>query len=111
GGQAGSRGDRADELVEVVERPGHEEVGPAPVEPGRLLGEELLAEARRGRLADRPDRAGDEDVAAGRLPRLPGELDRRAVDRLELVVEVVRRELAAVRPAGGRLDQLGAAVA
>ena len=40
---ASHRLDRVDDLLEVVERLDHEDVGAAPVEHGRLLGEELAA--------------------------------------------------------------------
>ena len=75
-----------------------------------LLREELVADARARRLAQRPDRAGDEDVAADGLTRVTGELDRGRVDLLELVVEEVVRELAPVRAEAVRLDQVGARV-
>ena len=66
--------DRVDELLEVEERLEHEEVGAAVLEHRRLLGEELAALLRARRLAERADRAADEDVAARQLPRLAGEL-------------------------------------
>ena len=59
-------------------------------------------------LAERADRAGDEDVGARDLARLAGEPHRGRVDPLELVLEEVRGELAAVGAEGVRLDQLGA---
>ena len=70
--------DRVDELLEVVERLEHEEVGAALLEHRRLLGEELASPRRARRLAERPDRAADEDVAPGQLARLAGELHRRS---------------------------------
>ena len=103
-------GDRVDELLEVVERLDHEQVGAAPLEHARLLAVELLAHPRGRRLAERADRAGDEDVAARDLPGLAGELDRRRVDPLEVVLEEVVGELAPVRAERVRLDQLGAGV-
>ncbi len=102
--------DRVDELLEVVERLDHEEVGAAALEDARLLAEELAAHPRGRRLADRPDRAGDEDVAAGDLPRLSGQLDRRRVDPLEVVLQELAGQLAAVGAEGVRLDQIGAGV-
>ena len=102
--------DRIDELLEVVEGLDHEEVGAAALEDRRLLGEQVVPQARRGRLADRADRAGDEDLAAGHVARLPRELDRRGVDRLDVVLEEVARELAAVGAEAVRLDQLRAGV-
>ena len=59
-------------------------------------------------LAERPDRAGDEHVAAGDLARLAREPHAGAVDRLELVLEEVLRELRPVGAERVRLDQLGA---
>ena len=59
-------------------------------------------------LAQRADRARDEDVATRDLARLTGEPHRRGVDALELVLELVPREVAAVGAEGVRLDQLGA---
>ena len=64
--------DRVHDLTEVVERLDHEQVGAPAFEDARLLGEELAADAAGGRLPDRPDRAGDEDVPPGRLARLRG---------------------------------------
>ena len=88
--------DRRHQLVEVEERLDHEEVDAAPLEDPRLLGEDRRCERCRSvQLAQRADRAGDEDVAAGDLARLARELHARRVDALELVLEVVRRELAA----------------
>ena len=58
GSRRSHRLDRVDELLEVVERLDHEEVGAAALEDARLLAEELAAHPRGRRLADRPDRAG-----------------------------------------------------
>ena len=59
-------------------------------------------------IAVRADRARDEDVLPGDLPRLARELDP-ALDELgDPVVEQMGRELVAVRAEGVRLDQLGA---
>ena len=102
--------DRVHELLEVEERLEHEEVGAAVLEHRRLLREELEPLLRARRLAERPDRAADEDVAARQLPRLAGELHRGRVDPLELVVQVVGGELPAVRAERVRLDQLRAGV-
>ena len=102
--------DRVDELLEVVERLDHEQVGAAALEDARLLGEQLVSHARRRRLADRADRAGDEHVASRDLPRLAGELHRRRVDPFELVLHEVVGELAAVGAERVRLDQVGARV-
>ena len=102
--------DRVDDLVEVVERLDDEEVGAAALEDLGLLGEEVAADAGRGRLAERADRPRDEDVAPGDLAGVSGELDRRRVDPLEVVLEEVRGELAAVGSEGVRLDHVGAGV-
>ena len=97
------------ELVEVVERLDHEDVGAAAFEDRRLLREELGARLRpQLDVAERPDRARDEDVAAGHLARLARQADARRVDPLELVLEEARRELRPVRAERVRLDQLGA---
>ena len=61
-------------------------------------------------LAQWTDRAGDEDVAPGDLTSLARQLDRGAVDRLDLVLEVMRGQLAAVRAERIGLDQVGAGV-
>ena len=70
--------DRGLELLQLEERLDGEEVDAAAFEHRGLLGEDLHAlvcrDAAAG-LAERPDRAGDEDVAAGDLARLAGELD------------------------------------
>ena len=100
--------DRVCQLLEVEERLEHEQVGAAALEQGGLLGEELLPALGARRLPQRPDRAPDEHVTARQLTRLPRQLHRRGVDPLELVLEVVRRELPPVRAEGVRLDQLGA---
>ena len=107
---AAHRLDRVDQLLEVVERLDHEQVGAAPLEHRRLLREEVAADARCRRLAERADRAGDEHVSSRDLSRLPGELDRRRVDRLDLVLEEVAGELPAVAAEAVRLDQLRAGV-
>ncbi len=109
-GDAAHRLDRVAQLVQVVERLDHEEVGAAALEDLRLVGEQLAAHARGRGLAERADRAGDENVAAGHLARVAGELDRGGVDPLEVVLEEVLRELAPVRAERVRLDQLGAGV-
>ena len=64
--------------------------------------------ARAAELAERADRAGDEDVRARDLARLAGQPDAGGVDPLQLVLEEVAGQLAAVRPERVRLDQLGA---
>ena len=102
--------DRVDDLLEVVERLDHEHVDAAPVQNCSLLREELTADPRGGRFAERPDRAADEDVAPGDLPCVARELDARRVDLLEVVLEEVVGELAAVGAEGVRLDQVGARV-
>jgi hypothetical protein len=59
-------------------------------------------------LAGRPDRAADEDVAARDLARVAGQLHGSRVDALEVVLEVVLRELPPVRAERVGLDQVGA---
>src|SRR5688500_16613431 len=100
--------DRDHELVEVEERLEHEQVCPASLQNRRLLGEEpgSLFEVRV--VAERADRAPDEDVAPGDLARLAGEADAGGDDLLELVVQEVAGQLAPVRAERVRLDQLGA---
>ena len=102
--------DRVHELVEVVERLDHEQVGASALEHGGLVGEELAALVGGERVAERADRAGDEDLAPGHLARVAGELHGGRVDPLELVLEEVVRELAAVCAEGVRLDELRARV-
>ena len=107
GGHAAHGFDRGLELLELEERLHGEEVDAAPLEHRRLLGEDLQALLLgHATLAERPDRAGDEDVAAGDLARLAGELDRGAVDLDQLVLEVARGELPAVRSERVRLDHV-----
>ena len=59
-------------------------------------------------VAERPDRAADVDVAARHLARVARELHAGGVDLLELLLEEVGGELAAVGAERVRLDQLGA---
>ena len=102
--------DRVNELLEVVERLRHEEVGSAPLEHTGLLREELPADPRGRGLADRAHRPGDEHIAACDLACLAGELDPGRVDTLQLVLEEVTGQLAPVGAEGVRLDQLRAGV-
>src|SRR5437764_386286 len=102
--------DRVDQLLQVVERLDHEQVRAPALEDHRLLGEQLVPDAGAGGLAERADRAGDEDVAADGLARLAGELDRGRVDRLEVVLEEVLSQLAPVRAEAVRLDQVCAGI-
>ena len=103
-------GDGDLERVEVEERLEHEEVDAAAFEDLRLLGIQrpVLVDVEHLELAQRPDRAGDEDVAARDLARLAGEPHGSRVDALEVVAEAVRGELAPVGAERVRLDQLGA---
>ncbi len=102
--------DSDDELLEVEERLDHEQVDAASLEDLCLGGVEraVLGRVEHLELAERSDRPRDEDVAAGHLARLAGEADACRVDLLEGPVELYPLELAAVRPEGVRLDQLGA---
>jgi len=97
--------DGGEQLLEVVERLDHEQIDAATFEQLRLLGEDRLPVL--GRPSERADRAGDEDLPAGDLPRVAGDLHRGFVDRGELVLEVVVDELAAVGAERVGLDQLG----
>ncbi len=54
-----------------------------------------------------PIAPGDQHVAPGDVARLARQADARRVDRLELVLEQLARQLAAVGAEGVRLDQLG----
>ncbi len=104
--------DRRSQLVEVEEGLDHEQVDPATLEQGGLLGEDRPTLIRReaAELSERPDRAGDIDVPAGDLTRLAGELDAGLVDRRDLVPEELGAELVAVRTKRVGLDQLRAGV-
>ena len=102
--------DRVDDLLEVVERLDHEQVDAAAVQDCRLLREQLAADSRGGRFPERPDRAADEDVPARDFPRVACELDPCGVDLIEIVLEEVVGELAAIGPECVRLDQIGARV-
>ena len=107
--------DRRLDLEDVLRRLDDEQVGAALEEALRLLGEDLeeLTEGdapegrvgRRGQMAGRADRAGDEALLADRLA---GDLGRLAVDLERVVGEAPLVEL---QPAGlerVRLDDLGA---
>ena len=109
-GDAANGLDRSDELLEVEERLEHQQVDTTSFQDLRLLAERLalLGEVEALDLAARPDRAGDEDVRSGDLSRLPREPNSARVDLLEVVLQEVRRELAAVGAEGVRLDQLRA---
>ena len=98
------------ELVEVEERLEHEEVDAAALENVCLLGVErpVLGRVEHLELAERANRAGDEDVPARDLTRLAGDPNSGGVDLLEFAVEQVSGELAAVAAERIRLDQLGA---
>src|SRR5439155_14359646 len=102
------RVDRVIELTQVRERLDEEHVSSAALEDRRLLGVDLAPDPRRRRLAERADRSGDEHVLARDLAGVAGELHRGRVDVLEVVLEVMVRELAAVRAERVRLDELGA---
>ena len=102
--------DRVDDLLEVVERLDREQVGAAALEHLGLLGEQIPADTGRRRLAQRADRARDEDVSAGDLARVAGQLDGGGVDPLEVVLQEMGGELAAVRAEGVRLDHVRAGV-
>ena len=67
----------------------------------------MLAGVEDLELAERADRARDQHVPARDVARLAREADARRVDRLELVLEVLRRQLAPVGAERVRLDQLG----
>ena len=69
-GAHGLHGD--DELVQVEEGLDHEKVDPASLEHARLRGVQraVLGEVEHLELAERADRARDEDVAAGDLSRV-----------------------------------------
>ena len=109
GGHAPNGLDRRFELLELEERLDGEEVHAASLEHRRLLGEDLDALLLRdARVTERPDRAGDEDVAAGHLAGVAGELDCGAVDLRQLVFEVLRCELAAICSERVRLDHVRA---
>ena len=104
------RVERRRQLVEVEEGLDHEQVDAPAFEELGLLGEDRSALVRREavELAERADRAADVDVAPGDVAGLPGELDARFVDAGDVVLEVLRAQLVAVRAEGVRLDQLGA---
>ena len=91
-------GDGGLELLQVEERLDHEQVDAASLEKPRLLEEDVvgvLAAVRPVELAERADRARDEDLAAGDLARLTRELDAGLDDLLELLVEEQRRRACA----------------
>ena len=98
------------ELLEVVKRLDREHVDTPAFEYQGLLGEQVRSDAARRALAERADRSGDEHVATRDLSCFSGEPDRGRVDRLELVLQVVRRQLPAIGSERVRLDELGACV-
>ena len=103
---ASNRADGGEELVEVEEGLDHEQVDAATLEQLCLLGEDRVAVLRR--TTQRADGAGDEHVRPGHLPRVPCDLHGSLVDRGDLVLEVVLRELAAVCAERVRLDEVRA---
>src|SRR2546430_2227152 len=110
-----SRGsDGRQEFGQVGEGLQHQQVGTAFEECRDLFfeGRGRLGDAdppdRLELLADRADRAGDEDLLARDLAGFPGELDRANIDVSNLAVEAMAGELDAVGAAGIGLDQLGA---
>ena len=109
GGHGADGVDRHRELVEVEERLDGEEIDSPALEEPCLLGEHRgLVVSVLARVAERPDRARDEHVAAGHLPRVARDLRGRLVDRADVVLEVALAELSPVRPERVRLDQLRA---
>jgi hypothetical protein len=77
----------------------------------RLLAEDLVAVLRVARpleIAERADRARDEDLFPRNLARLPRELHAPLDDVGQPVVEILGGELAAVGAERVRLDELGA---
>src|SRR5437868_269445 len=58
-------------------------------------------------IAERADRARDEDVAPGDLARLAGDAHRGGVDLLELFGKELPRQLRPICAEAVRLDQLG----
>ena len=116
-GQVGERPHRLHRephLGEVGERLDHERVHPALEQPLRLLVEReprllgLDAAERRQVLAERPDRAHHEHVAAHALAHVPRELGPAQVDLAHPALEAVRGQLEAVGPEGVGLDQVRA---
>ena len=105
---AAHRLDRRGQLVQLVERLHREQVDAARVQRLRLLGVDGRAIDHDRAVAERPDRAGDQDVRARHLARLARELHGVAVDPGDVVVEVQSGELGAVGAEGVRLDQLRA---
>ena len=99
-----------DELLEVVERLDHEDVGAAALEDGRLLREELVADARAAGSPSGPIepamKTSRPTVSRASRASLTGV----ELICLQLVVEEVVRELAPVRAEAVRLDQVGARV-
>ena len=102
------RVERDEQLVEVVEGLDHEQVDAASLEQLRLFREEPSPVFAPVGVAERADRAADVDVAARDLARLARQLDGRAVDRGQVVLEEVGAQLAPVGAEAVRLDQVGA---
>ena len=101
--------DRRRELLELEERLDGEEVdAPSLQELGLLREERPLVVPVLARVPERPDRPGYEDVAAGDLTRLAGDLHRRFVDSADVVVEIALTQLAAVGAERVRLHELRA---
>ena len=99
--------DRVDELVEVEEGLDHEQVGTSPFEQ---LAACSANASRRTRVVATSPSGPIEPAMKTSSPVTPGvarELDGGRVDPLELVVEVVRDELASVGAEAVGLDQLG----
>jgi hypothetical protein len=98
--------DRGGQLVQVEEGLDHEEVDAAAVEELRLLGEEGTALGLVESFSERADRAGDIDVVARDLTRLPGQLDACLVDRGDFFFEEPGAQLVPVGAKRVGLDQL-----
>jgi hypothetical protein len=106
--------DRGLQLGQVAQRLEDDQVSPGLQERLDLLAERRASlvgrdRSERGqRLAERPDRSGQEDGLATLLTRLAGDLDRPEVDVADLILEPVLGQLEAVGAEGVGLDQLGA---
>ena len=108
-GHRADRGDRRLQVTEIEERLDHEEIDAAALQDaGLLCVQRRRFEVAQLRVAERSDRARDEDLAARDLAGFAREANGRAVDRQELVFEEVLRELRAVRAECVRLDQVRA---
>ena len=101
------------QLLQRGERLQHDQVDPAALQHGRLPAVQPGAAGAGAadhldRRPQRPDRSGDQHVAAGHLTRVAGDLRAGRVDLVDLMLAPVRTQLDGVGAIGIGLDHVGA---